>query len=127
MSHTVQIQTQFKKFDTLVKAFNKIGWTIKESSTARTYPSDPARHTVYPHIAVNPQTGYDVGITVSDKGEIGIHYDPYGGSVERTLGSKLSTLKKEYVMEVTREEFEDVQILEMLEDGSIILEADDGL
>lgn len=126
MSHTVKVKTEFKKFDTLVKAFNKLNWTIKENSKARTYPSDPAKNTIYKYVAVNPQVnGYDVGINV-DGENIDLMCDFFGGSVAATLGTQFATLKKEYVLEVTRENFEEVTILEMLADGSLILEADDG-
>jgi len=128
MSHTVKISTQFKKWDTLVKTFNQLGWTMKENCKAKTYPSDPARNTIYKHVAVNPEAhGYDVGINISESGEIELFWDPFGGSIERSLGRQMATLKKDYVINIAKEEFEDVQVLEMLADGSIIIEADDGL
>lgn len=129
MSHTVKIKTEFKNWDTLVKTFNQLKWTIQtKAKLLRTYPSDPAKGKLYDYIAVNPDThGYDVGIEVDAEGNISLHCDFFGGSIARTLGNQMCTLKKEYVINVTKENFEEVEILEMLADGSIILEADDGL
>lgn len=127
MSHTVAIKTQFNNWEAFKTALAKLNWTIKEKSKINTYPSDPGRNTIYDNIAVNAQRGgYDMGIVVNEKGEISLHYDPYGGSIYRTLGQDLAKLKQQYVVAVTEQYYEDVQVLEMLADGTIILEADDG-
>lgn len=130
MSHTVQIQTEFKNWEILQKTLEQLGWTIKQNTKLNTYPSDPQRDKIYKYAAINPQRGgYDVGIDFNEEtGEVTqLHYDPFGGSIERSLGVKFATLKKEYVINVTKEHYEEVEILEQLADGSIILEADDGL
>lgn len=127
MSHTVAIKTQLNNQNILEKTLNQLGWTIKQNCKIRTYPSDPQRDFVYPQIAYNPNRGYDVGITTDAEGNVSLHYDSFDGSVERTLGQQFAKLKTDYVINMTKEYYEEVQILEMLEDGSLILEADDGL
>lgn len=131
MSHTVAIKTEMNNWELLQKSFSKLGWAIKQKAKIRTYPYDPGRNTVYDYIAINPVNGYDVGITMEENKEgetqISLHYDPYDGSVERSLGTKFAKLKKEYVLEVAEQNFEEVLILEMFQDGSLIVEADDGL
>ena len=104
MSHTVKIDTKFTQFDDLKTAFEHFGWTIKEKSKARTYPSDPAQNTVYDFVAVNPNNGYDLGITLNGE-EIGIFGDFYGGSVASTLGNGLDKLKQEYAYRVIESHF----------------------
>jgi len=129
MSHTVAIKTQFNNWEAFKSGLAKLGWEIKEKSKARTYPSDPDRNKIYDWIAVNPDKGYnayDVGISQNAEGEISLHWDPYGGSIAKGLGQDFCELKKNYVVAVTEQYYEEVQILEMLADGSIILEADDG-
>ena len=129
MSHTVAIKTQLNNWSTLEKTLNQLGWVIKEKSKIRTYPSDPQRNKVYDFIAQNPMKGsaYDVGITVDAEDNVSLHYDPFDGSVERTLGQQFSTLKREYVMNTTKQYYSDVEVVEQLADGSIIIEGDDGM
>lgn len=127
MSHTVAIKTQLKNWEVMEKTLNQLGWVIKKNQKIRTYPSDPARNRVFEHIAYNPVKGYDVGITKDEEGNISLHYDPFDGSVERTLGRQFATLKKDYVINLTKEYYDEVEILEQLADGSLIIEADDGL
>lgn len=126
MSHTVAVKTEFNNWKLLEKSFNKLGWTLKQNSKIRTYPYDPQRTKVYDWIAVNPHVGYDVGIAVDHENKVQLHYDTYGGSVEKTLGTKFAKLKTQYVLGVTAEYFEEIEILEQLADGSMIIEADDG-
>jgi hypothetical protein len=70
MSHNVTFAAaRFTDIDRLKDAFAKLGWTVIDNATIRTY-QDAARHTRYPHVAVNP-TGpeachYDVGLTMND-------------------------------------------------------------
>ena len=126
MSHTVAIKTQLKNWNVLEKTLNQLGWIIKQNQKIRTYPSDPERNRVFEHIAFNPNRGYDVGITTDAEGNISLHYDPYDGSVEKTLGRQFATLKKDYVINLTKEYYDEVEIMEQLADGSLIIEADDG-
>lgn len=127
MSHTVQIKTEFKNRTALEAALTKLGWKLKENTKLRTYPYDPDRDKVYALAAINPMSnGYDVGLKIAETGEIDLLCDFYGGSIAKSLGTDFAILKKEYVIKVVEQEYEDVQILEMLADGSIILEADDG-
>ena len=100
MSHTAKINTKFSdiNLDSFRRALVNLGWKVVANAKARTYPSDPARDTVYPWVAVNPLPhGYDVGITISDSTrEIEVNYDTFGGTVEQGLGAGLSRLKTEY-------------------------------
>jgi hypothetical protein len=128
MSHTVAIKTEFKNWNILTKTLENLGWTLKQNSKLRTYPSDPQRNTVYEWIAVNPdKNGYDVALRINADESIDLLCDTFGGSIERTLGNQFRTLKKEYVINVAKNEFEEVEILKALADGSLILEVDDGL
>jgi len=80
-------------------------------------------------VAINPvQYGYDVGVEVNEKGEIALVCDFFSpGKIAQTLGNAFTELKKKYVMEVTKEHYEEMIILEQFADGSLIIEADDGL
>lgn len=127
MSHTVAIKTELNNWTMLEKTLNQLGWVLKQKSKGRTYPSDPDRNKIYDWLAVNPQDGYDVGISLDAEGNVSLHYDPFGGSVERTLGKGLSSLKRDYVLNVTRDHYDEVEIMEQLADGSMIIEADDGM
>lgn len=128
MSHVAEFKTQFRSVEALEKALVNLGWEIRYDGKINTYPSDPKRNVVYEKYAANPtKGGYDIGLVESKEGEINIIYDPYGGSVEKSLGSGLSELKKNYVLKLMEEEFETVEILETLADGSIVVEGDDGL
>jgi hypothetical protein len=105
MSHTVKIQTKFKNenFNAFRRALEHHGWTLKENDKARTYPGDPAQHTNYPFVAVNPQAnGYDIGLRV-EEGDISVFCDFYGGSITKTLGQDLNELRKEYAFRVIEE------------------------
>lgn len=126
MSHSVPIKTIFKNQKALFSALLALGWGIKERATCRTYPSDPKRNTIHPYVAVNPMTnGYDVGFTILPE-EIIADCDFFGGSIEKSLGKGFCKLKTEYVKEVAKENgYIDQVILEMYEDGSLILEVDD--
>ena len=104
MSHTVKITTKFKNenFNAFKHALEHFGWTLKENAKARTYPGDMAGNTVYPMVAVNPNTGYDLGIKI-DENEIATFGDFYGGSIAQTLGQDLNELRKEYAFRVCEE------------------------
>lgn len=105
MSHTVKIKTTFKDASIFKKALEKFGWTIKENSKIRTYPSDSARDTVYKQIAVNPaSSGYDIGITTKPDGEIELYADFYDGSIQKSLGQDLQRLRQEYSTQLTIDE-----------------------
>lgn len=125
MSHQVDITTQFTDFSLLVKALNKLGWTVIENAKANTYPSDPKRETVHPFVAKNPNPGYDVGINFNQDGIV-FSYDPYGGSIFRGLGKNFSELKKQYTLEIALEDYGNYEIVEQFEDNSMIIEIDDG-
>ena len=127
MSHKVAIKNQLSNWTMLEKTLNQLGWVIKEKTKIRTYPSDPQRDKIYDHIAYNPNRGYDVGISLDAEGNVALHYDPFDGSVEKTLGRQFATLKREYVLNVTRDYYDEVEIMEQMADGSLIIEADDGL
>lgn len=127
MSHTVAIKTIFRHKKGLFKAFEALGWKIAENRTCRTYPSDPKRSVVYDYIAVNPQTnGYDIGLTKNgDTYEL--NCDFFDRSIENQLGGReFVNLKKQYVMKTAEIEIGEVEIMEQLADGSLIIEVDDG-
>jgi hypothetical protein len=105
MSHTVRIETKFNQFDSLKAAFAKLGWTIKENSTARTYASDPARSTKYQYVAVNPKNGYDLGLKVKQDGEVEVYGDFFDGSIQQQLGQQLCELKKQYGIQVIEDKY----------------------
>ena len=104
MSHTVKITTKFKNenFNAFKRALEQFGWTLKENSKARTYPGDQAGNTVYPLVAVNPNSGYDLGIRIEED-QIATYGDFYGGSISQTLGQDLNELRKEYAYRVIEE------------------------
>jgi len=128
MSHSVSIKTQFVNKKGLFSAFDELGWKLKENSKIRTYSSDQVRNRVFDMIAVNPkQSGYDVGIVFNgDEAELVCDfYSP--GQIAATLGADFCELKKKYIIEVTKQYYDDVEIIEMLADGTLIIEAEDGL
>ena len=130
MSHSIPIVTAFKSQTAMIKAFESLGWTFKQQSKIRTYNGDPARFKNFDLIAVNPvQHGYDVGIEVNkETGEISLVCDFFSpGKIAQTLGQSFTELKKKYVLEVTNEHYDEVAILEQFQDGSFIVEADDGM
>lgn len=129
MSHTVSIKTLFKHKNALFTAFKKLGWEIKENTTCRTYPSDPARGTKYQFGAINPRTnGYDIGLTYNEaEGTYNLNCDFYDRSIGEQLGgTDVGKLKQQYIMAVAEEEMGEVEIMEQLADGSLIIEVDDG-
>lgn len=108
MSHTVKIQAKFRveHMNSFKRAMEHFGWKIAENSKIRTYASDPARDTIYPAIAVNPQQGFDLGIQFNEEtGEIEVLGDFYGGSVAKTLGTNIDKLKQEYACCVAEDHF----------------------
>jgi hypothetical protein len=108
MSHTVKIQAKFKteQLEAFKRALSVFGWTTKEKSQIRTYPGDSARSTVYDLIAVNPNSGYDLGLVFNDKtGELEVMGDFYDGSISKTLGSGIDNLKQEYSLAVIEDKF----------------------
>ncbi|NBQ67394.1 MAG: hypothetical protein EBU46_00640 [Nitrosomonadaceae bacterium] len=100
MSHAVKINTEYKHIGSLKRAFESLGWTIKENSKIRTYPYDEARHTVFDFVAVNPQAqGYDIGFSkeLNAKGFHDLVCDFYGGSIAKELGGQdMTKLKMAY-------------------------------
>jgi hypothetical protein len=97
MSHSVNIKTQIKSVDTLLKVFTELGWEIKHNDKCRTYASDPSKDVVHRHVAVNPlPTGYDVGIDVNEQDAAYFTCDFYDTSIERQLGKKLQKVKQNY-------------------------------
>jgi hypothetical protein len=99
MSHTVKIKAQFKNehLQSFLRALEHFGWTTKENSKIRTYYSDSAANKVYDMIAVNPNTGYDLGLVFNkETGELEVMGDFFDGSVAKTLGNNLDKLKQEY-------------------------------
>jgi hypothetical protein len=125
MSHTVNVATQFKNFEAFQDALKSLVWTIKHNAQIRTYHSDPERTKIYETVGVNPVNGYDIGISLNKEGEISVHCDFYDGSIAKSLGQQLCKLKTQYVVEVTKQHYEDVEITEETEEY-LILEAEDG-
>ena len=127
MSHSVPIKTEFKSKAAMQKAFEALGWSLKENSKIRSYSSDPARLKTFELVAVNPRNGYDVGITIDENGAIDLTCDWYApGKISETLGPEFIELKKKYCIEVTNEHYEQVAIEQTFADGSFIILADDG-
>mgnify|MGYP000137187799 CR=1 FL=1 len=129
MSHSLPIVTSFKSQTALRKAFESLGWTFQQNTKIRTYVGDPIQNKTFDLVAINPvQHGYDIGVEVNAKGEIELVCDFFSpGKIAQTLGNSFTELKKKYVMEVTKEHYEEMTILEQFADGSLIIEADDGL
>lgn len=125
MSHAVEIATTFFNFDALKKALGTLGWTLKENDKIRTYPSDPKRHDVHPYVAVHPSSsGYDMGMRIDPTdGQIKFTWDPYGGSIERSLGHDFVKLKVAYAQALIEEHYEEVNVESETEDY-IIIEAE---
>ncbi len=118
----------FKSQTSLFKALAELGWTIVTNAKCNTYPYDPKRETIHQYVARNPlQGGYDVGFNITPD-EIVATTDFYGGSVARGLGQDFCKLKTKYIMKVAEEAgYEEMQILEQMADGSMVVEFDDGL
>lgn len=129
MSHSVAIKTECKDLEIVLQTYQELGWRIITNSKARTYPSDPARNTVYEYVAVNPSKSgraYDIGI--KQKGELyEFVCDFFDSSIAQQLGKNLNKVKQTYAVNLAKKLYEDVQILEMLQDGTLILECEDGL
>lgn len=108
MSHTVKIKTQFKQVDQLKAAFRALGWEIKEKARIRTYPGDSKANVVYDYVAVNPDKdksySYDVGFNEAAS-EIEVFWDPFGGSIAKTLGAEMNKLKDEYACQVIEHKY----------------------
>jgi hypothetical protein len=108
MSHTVKISAQFRseQFQAFKRAIEKFGWKLIENSKIRTYRNDPARDTIYPMIAQNPNSGFDLGLRFNEAtGELEVLGDFYDGSVAQTLGRDLDKLKQEYSCQVIEDHF----------------------
>jgi hypothetical protein len=107
MSHTADIETQFKisEFNILKKAFEKLGWKIVENQGVRSYYGQEKR--TFQYVAVNPsldENAYDVGISAG-KDNFSLHTDYYGGSVAKTLGAEMGLLKQEYAFAIAEDEY----------------------
>lgn len=99
MSHSVNIQTQFKNINNLLSQFVTLGWQIENNTKCRTYPSDPRREEVHKHVAVNPKaTGYDVGINVDSDGNAVFVCDFFDRGIEEQLGKNLQKIKQGYAL-----------------------------
>lgn len=126
MSHTVKIEVKFKtsELPQLEKAFKKLGWKIQQNTKARTYQGTTNSWNT---VAVNPGTAaqdYDIGI-VPNKGEVELFTDFYGGSVERTLGSKIGKLKQEFAAAVIEDEYPNATINRTVDNkGNLIIEVE---
>lgn len=128
MSHTVKIKTLFKDFSVFKKALSKFGWTIKEKSKIRTYPSDANRNDIYDYVAVNPKsTGYDIGIKIKPDGELELFCDYYDGSIQASLGNDLNQLRQEYSTQLAVDELTfNGYVVQTTTDskGNVIIEAE---
>lgn len=98
MSHSVNIQTQFKNIKTLLAQFKAQGWQIQENSKRRTYATDPRREEQSRYVAKNPQQGYDVGIDIAPSGDAYFVCDFFDRSIEAQLGSNLQKIKQGYAL-----------------------------
>jgi hypothetical protein len=96
MSHSVNIKTQFKELNLLLQTFQQLGWSIKENSKCKTYPSDPSRNRVHSYVAVNPKGGYDVGINLDEHGMAAFTCDFFDSSIAQQLGNNLKNVKQNY-------------------------------
>lgn len=115
MSHTVKVDVQFRDLPSLLQAFISLGFTIRNGQKRRTYFADPDAQKIYEIVAVNPNPngvwvqhcrsgnsvqskGYDMGIEVSDDGEISLFTDPYDQSLQAVLGDNYEALKSAYAL-----------------------------
>jgi hypothetical protein len=98
MSHSVTMDLEgFSNMESLKKAFVELGWKIQENSTSRTYYNDPAKDTIYPVVAVNPDTAYDIGLRMQgDKVEMVSDETMGKHSFQKTLGESYGLLKMAY-------------------------------
>lgn len=103
MSHLVTIRKSYLNEEILEKAFDKFGWKLirneNEKITIHTYGDTSSKR--FDIRAKNPLSGgYDIGInklvTEEENTEYRFTCDLYGGSIEKTLGSKLKDFDKEY-------------------------------
>jgi hypothetical protein len=98
MSHSVNIKTQFKEVNLLLKTFESMGWMIVENAKCKTYPSDPSKDIVHRYVAKNPKGGYDVGIDLDQEGMAKFTCDFYDRSIAEQLGANLQAVKQGYAM-----------------------------
>lgn len=126
MSHSVEIKTKFVNKEALVAALQFLGWSVEYNTTRRTYPTDPASGKVHSLVAVNPNSnGYDVGFDEVD-GEYVAYVDWFDRSIAASLGEDLCKLKQQYTVKVAEQLFEEIYISERFNDGSFIMEINDG-
>lgn len=141
MSHTVKVQTSFtlEQIDQLKSALEILGWSLATNAQCRQYAG---RSTQYPWVAVNPDkssNAYDVGIkteaAVTDEEgyvstPLAMETDFYGGSVGRTLGDNMASLKVEFAEQAIRDSFADqtqcVSVTMDAETGDRIVEIEIG-
>lgn len=108
MSHSVNITTQFKNIENLLKQFKKAGWEIVTDSKANTYFSDPRKEEVHKYVAKNPtQGGFDVGIGLDSDGNAYFVCDFYDRSIERQLGANLKDIKQGYALDEVKKLFQE--------------------
>lgn len=123
MSHSVKIECKFKSFNALRKVFENTGWTIQQDTVAKTYFYDPSKNTVYPYVAVNPNTvGYDLGLRINPNGEIEVFGDFFDPSLAAQLGENLSYLKQQYSKQVIEDTYVNegyAVVYENLKNGSV--------
>jgi hypothetical protein len=98
MSHAVNITTQFKSIENLLKQFKSLGWQIEHDQKIKTYPSDPRREEVHKYVAKNPKGGYDVGIDVDNEGNAYFVCDFFDSSIQDQLGKNLQKIKQGYAL-----------------------------
>jgi hypothetical protein len=123
MSHTVEIKTEIKNIECLKRAFEHLGWTIKDHSKMRTYGSDPLREAVYDHVAVNPRGQFDIGVRRMES-DYKLFGDTYDRSIEEQLGKGFGKLKQRYSFEVVKEYAEESELeyeVKTLENGTLEL------
>ena len=97
MSHAVNIKTQFKHIENLLKQFTKAGWKIEQNTKCNTYYSDPRKEEIHKYVAKNPTSGgYDVGVDVDNEGNAFFVCDFFDPSIEKQLGPNLKDIKQGY-------------------------------
>jgi hypothetical protein len=109
MSHSAKIQTKITQLEPLKRALEHFGWRVIENAKARTYEYDPKKNQVYDFVAVNPEQAtnmtFDLGIMREENGELSVSCDMWGGSIARSLGQNLETLKGEYAYRVIEQKY----------------------
>ena len=128
MSHSVDIKTQFKNLGNLLSQFEKAGWTIVQNQKLHTYYSDPRREEIHQYVAKNPQAGgYDVGVNVDQDGNAYFVCDFFGGSIERSLGENMKSIKQGYALDELRRFMEDEELnykVDTLPTGELVVTAE---